>query len=180
MRDGLVGEREVRRQERVGELTTHDRLRHDGPLGGFDRGGGLGRDDQVLRLQFETGVDHHVALHGAGRLGDLRLFGEELDDAGVPRRGLREDRRDTVQALQLLCTLRVRERGVRLDAGTLLAHEQGDRLELRAVRRLEGAALCCGFDLTNGAGEDGDEAVVVERPGPARSRPRATGSATGT
>ena len=53
--------------------------------------------------------------------------------------------------------------GVRLDAGALLAHQQGDDLELRAHRRHAPAPRWTrGLDLAHGAGEHRDDAVVVE------------------
>src|SRR6185437_16642548 len=51
---------------------------------------------------------------------------------------------------------------VGLDAGTLLAHQQGDDLERGATRRPEGAALRTRLDLAHGAREHREDALVVE------------------
>ena len=51
--------------------------------------------------------------------------------------------------------------GVGLHPGALLAHEEGDHLELDAVGRPELAALGLGLDLAHLAGEDRDDGRLV-------------------
>ena len=53
------------------------------------------------------------------------------------------------------------QRGVGLHAGALLAHQEGDDLELDAVGRPELAALGLGLDLAHLAGEDRDDGRLV-------------------
>ena len=48
-----------------------------------------------------------------------------------------------------------------IDAGALLTHQQGNDLELGTSRRLQGSALGAGLDLTHGAGQDRDDALLV-------------------
>ena len=55
--------------------------------------------------------------------------------------------------------------GVGLDPGALLAHQQGDDLELRRGGRLHRCRARRWLDLAHGAGEHRDDAVVVARAG---------------
>ena len=82
------------------------------------------------------------------------------------------------------CSARAASRELRvgLRPGALFAHEEGDHLELRAVRRPE--LLAVGglrLDLAHLAREDGDESVVVRVPGAALlCRARRGAALTGT
>ena len=94
-----------------------------------------------------------------GRRGLVDL--EQLDQRRVARGGLREDRRDAVEALEQLGARGVGERRVGLHPGALLAHEEGDHLELDAVGGAELAALGLRLDLAHLAGEDRDDGRLV-------------------
>ena len=76
-----------------------------------------------------------LALERPGRVGDDGVLGEQREERGVADGGLREDRRDAVEALELLGPVRLAAGLVGPDAGALLAQQQGDDLELRARRR---------------------------------------------
>ena len=97
-----------------------------------------------------------------GRVADDGVLGEQGEQRGVAGGGLGQDRRDTVEALELPVALGRRDGGVGLDPGALLAHQQGDDLELGPSRRLDPAALGVGLDLAHGAGQHGDDPLVVE------------------
>ena len=92
-------------------------------------------------------------LSDRGRVGDDGVLGEQREQPGVADGGLREDRRDAVQALQLLGPAGLAAGLLRPDPGVLLAQQQGDDLELRAHCRRHAAALDSCLDLTDGAGE---------------------------
>jgi hypothetical protein len=74
---------------------------------------------------------------------------------------VRQDDGDPVQALELLGPLGAAHRLVRPDAGTFLAHQHGDDLELGAHGRQHATALGSRLDLAHGAGEHRDDADVV-------------------
>ena len=171
----LRGCAEVGRQERVGQLARGDRLRHHPALApGVDHGLG---DDDLLRDRLEAGGLEHLPLEPPGRVGDLGVLGEQGEQRCVPSRGLGEDRRHPVQPLELLVAVRLAARLVGLDAGALLAHQQGDDLELRAHRRHHRPALDCCLDLAYGAREHRDDALVVEVADPTPVSGRRTASA---
>ncbi len=158
--------REVGREERVRHLARLDRGRDDLLLG-ERRGhhGSRGRsavgDDELVRRQLGAGFEQPVAAHAARdrRRGLVDL--EQLDERRVARGGLGEDRGHAVEALQQLGARGVGDLGVGLDAGALLADEEGDHLELHSVGGAELAALGLGFDLAHLAGEDGDDGGLV-------------------
>jgi hypothetical protein len=157
-----LGQREVRRQERVGELARDDRLRHDLTLGCHRGRSLLGDDDELFRSELETGRHLQVALERLGGLGHDGVLREQRDERGVAGGRLGEDLRDAVEALHLLRALGVRDGLVDLDAGSLLAHQQGDDLELGARRGLHLPSLSRRLDLAHGAGQHGDQPVVVD------------------
>jgi hypothetical protein len=134
----------VGRQERVRLAARLDLRRHDlalGERGGHDgslpAGGGRVGDDELVLGQLGARLEQPVAAHALGdrrgRLVDL----EQLDQRGVAGRGLGEDRRDAVEALEQLGTRGGGHGLVGLHARALLAHEEGDHLELDAVGRAE-------------------------------------------
>ncbi len=155
-----LGAGEVGDQERVGELAGDDRLRHHLALGGGVRGDRLG--GFLLLGHLLAGAGQHLALELAGGVGDGGVLGEQLQQGRVHRGGLGEDRGDPVEALELLTALALGGLLVGLDPGALLADEQRDDLELGARGRLQRPALHRRLDLAHGAGEDGDDPLVVE------------------
>ena len=87
---GVRRRRVLRREERVGEVTRHRRLRDDLTL--LARGRGIGRRRwwRSLRLYGETGLDPKLA-HGAARAGKLlSAIGQELEQRGVAGGGAGE------------------------------------------------------------------------------------------
>ena len=156
--DGGGGE--VGREERVGQLARDDRLRDDATLD--RRRGGRLLVGVLLDDRGGAGGHQHVALEGVGLVGHDGLVAEQLEQRGLTGGRLGEDRRDAVEALELLGTLRLGARGVGLDAVALLTHEQADGLEAGAGRHRDAAALDTRLDLAHGAGEDRQEPVVVE------------------
>ena len=157
---GLLGDREVGGEEGVGQLSRDDRLRHDPPLGG-DRGSRRLIRCHLLGRRLDAGGSQHVALEQPGRFGDLGVLREQPEQRGVAGGGLGQDRRDPVEALELLCLVDLAAGLVALDARALLADQQCDDLELCAYRRHHGSTLDGRLDLAHSAGEDGDDAVVV-------------------
>ena len=97
----LPGGREVGGEERVGQLPRDDRLRHDPALGGGGGGRGLRRRD-LVGGRLDAGGPQHVPRERPGRVGDDGVLGEQREQRGVADGGLREDRRDPVEALELL------------------------------------------------------------------------------
>src|SRR4029079_14323642 len=98
------GRREVRGEERVGQLPRDDRLRYDAL---WRSGGGLcGR--RLLGLRLDARPGQHLALERPRLVGDDGLLVEEREEPGIADRGLREDRRDAVQTLELLGPMPVR------------------------------------------------------------------------
>ena len=160
----LTGGGEVGRQEGVGELPGDDRLRHHPALG--RRGGRhrLGRRG-LLGGRLDSGGPQHLRLEGRGRAGHDGVLGEQRQERGVAGGGLGQDRRQPVEALQLLGTAGGAEALVGLDAGPLLAHQQGDDLERRAPCGPDAAAFGRGLDLAHGAGEHRDDALLIEGAG---------------
>ena len=158
------GRVEVGDEEGVGELPGDDGLGYDAALGRAGRGGELG-GDRLLRRRLEAGGEHHLALQHPGGVGDGGVLGEQDEQRGVAGGGLGEDRRDTVETLELLGAVRLGGLGVGLDPGAFLAHQEGDDLELGADRGHHGAALHGSLDLAHGAGEHRDDALVVEGTG---------------
>ena len=96
---------------------------------------GLGRDDQLVGAEFGTGGDEHVPAQLAGGIRNHGAFGEQGDERGVPSRGLREDRGDTVESFERLGAVGIRQLRIGLGPGPFFAHEQGDDLKLDAVQR---------------------------------------------
>src|SRR5690606_9641887 len=86
---------------------------------------------------------------------------EQLDERRVAGGRLREDRGHAVETLEQLGARSGGNVLLRLDPGTLLAHEERDHLELDAVGGPELAALGLGLALPHLAGEDRDEGRVV-------------------
>ena len=128
--------------------------------------GGRGRGSparDLLRGRLDAGGPQHVALERPGRVGDDGVLGEQREQRGVAGGGLREDRRDAVEALELLGPVAVAAGLVGLDPGALLAHQQRDGLELRAHGGVTRSALDGRLDLAHGAGEHRDDAVVAGR-----------------
>jgi hypothetical protein len=122
---------EVRREERGGELPGGDRHGYDPTLHAGSCGPGSGRRD-LLRSRFDTRCSQHVAAKRPGRVGDAGVLREEREECWVADSGLREDRRDAVQALQLLGAVGLAAGAVLPNPGVLLAHKQCDDLELGA------------------------------------------------
>ena len=117
-----------------------------------------GRDDQVLLGELGARLEQPVAAHLLRRGTGLGVGVEQRQQARVPGRDLREDRRDAVESLEQVGAGRRRDRGVLTDPGALRAHEQGHDEELRSVRRA-GLALAgdAGLHLADPAREHGDE-----------------------
>ena len=156
-----TGRREVRRKERVRELSRHDRLRHDAPLG-------RGRIDRLgAHRLFRRRLDPGGLLHGAGerlrRIRDDRVGRQELEQAGVTHRGLREDGRDPVQALLLLGPVGLTGGLIQLDPRMFFAHAQRNGLELRAHRGCHALPPDSCLDLTNREGKPGDDVLRALR-----------------
>ena len=113
-----------------------------------------------------SGVGSIPTARSMSRLSDLAASettassARSASSAGVADGGLREDRRDPVEALELLGPVGVAAGLVRPDPGVLLAHQQCDDLELRAHRGRHAAALGGRLDLTDGAGEHRDDVVA--------------------
>ena len=88
-----------------------------------------------------SGAGSIPAALSMSRLSDLAASettassARSASSAGVADGGLREDRRDPVEALELLGPVGVAAGLVRPDPGVLLAHQQCDDLELRAHAR---------------------------------------------
>ena len=159
--DGGGRLREVGGEERVRELSRAHRCRDHLVLGELGLGLGLARDDELVGAELRAGLEEPVAAEPLRDRGDRGIGLEEGDEARVARRGLREDLRDAVEALEQLGTGGVGDLGVGLHPGALLAHEQRDDLELRAVRGAELALLRLGLDLAHLAREDRDDGCVV-------------------
>ena len=157
----LLGAGEVGGEERVRELPGDHRLRHHAPLVGGGDGVGVHRRG-LLGRGLDAGGLQHVLLEHLRRVRDDGVLGEQGEQRGVAGRGLRKDGGDAVQALQLRRPMGLASGVVRLHPGPLLADQQGDDLELRAHRALRRAALDGRLDLAHGAGEDRDDALVVE------------------
>jgi hypothetical protein len=109
----------------------------------------------------DSGAVQQIAPERLGRVRHDGVLGEEGEQPGVTDGGLRQDRRDPVQPLELLGPMGGAAGLVRLDPRVLLAHQQGDRLELRAHRGLHGAAPDGRLDLADGAREQGDDVLAV-------------------
>jgi hypothetical protein len=158
-------------------LALDDRLRHH-PAGGRHCGlvrlGGRG----LLGPRLHPGRDQHVAFELLGRIGDDGVVGQQREQRGVARRGLGQDRRDTVQAPKLLAAVCLGRGLVGVDASTFLPHEQGDDLEPRAYRRRRPATLDGRLDLADGTGEHRQHAGLAVAGTPPTTR-RRTGSGTG-
>ena len=150
---------EVGGEEGVGQLPGDHRLRHDPALRVGGSGRGLRRRDLFGR-RLDAEVPQHLPLERPGRVGDVGVLGEQRQQPGVPDGGRREDGRDAVQALELLGPVTVAS-GRRPDAGTLLAQQQGDGLELRAHGRRHAAAPGGRLDLADGSGEHRDDVAAV-------------------
>ena len=165
-RGGGRTRREVGSQERVGQLPRLDRGRGHLSLG--DRGrnhrdlhrGSVG-DDELFRRQFGSGFEQPVPTH-ALRHRRRRLVGlEQLDERRVAGCRLGEDRRDSVEPLEQLDACGIGDLAVGLHSRALLAHQEGDHLELHPVRGSELAALRLRLDLAHLAREDRDEGCLV-------------------
>ena len=153
----LGGGLEVGGEERVGELPRDDRLRHDSTLG---RGRGF-LGGFFLDGRFDAGRFEHLASERLGGVGDLGVLLEEREEGGAAGGGLGKDRGHALEALELLGAVGLGAGLVRLDAGALLAHQQGDHLELRADGGHDGAPLHGPLDFTDSARQHRDDAVVV-------------------
>ncbi len=154
---------EVGSEEGVGELAGDDRLRHDPALGGFGRVC-LDRGD-LLRGNLDPGLLEQFAAQRSGRFGHLGVLSKEREQGGVARCGPGQDRRDAVEALELLGCTGGGAGLVLPDPRPLLAHEQGDDLELRAHRGLGRSPPDGGLHLADDPGEHRDDALVVVRAG---------------
>ena len=147
-------------EEGVGQLAGHHRLGHHPAL--LDRRW-LGR----LRLlggllrHLDTGCPEELATQRPRVVGDDGVVGEQPEQGGVAGGRGGEDGGDAVEALQLLGAPGRGHRVVRLDAGALLAHQQGHHLEPGPGRGLRAASLDRGLDLADDLGHHADEAVVV-------------------
>lgn len=127
---------------RRGDLPRRDGGGHDRGLHGRDVG-----DDQFVFGELRPRFEQPVAAHALGDRRCGRIDLEQLDERGVAGRGLGEDRRDAVEALEQLGARGGGRHLVGFDAGALLAHEEGDHLELDPVGGAQLAAL--GFGLTS-------------------------------
>ena len=159
MRKGLASWREMT------DCGTTRRSAVAGSAAGSSGGGLLGG-------RLHAGRPQHLLLERLGGVRDRGVLREQDEEGGVAGGALREDRRDPVESLQLLGPVGLGAGGVRLDLGALVAHQQGDDLELRAHRGRHGSALDGGLDLAHGAGEHRDDALVVEVAGTTLSRRR--------
>ena len=160
------GRTEVGGEEGICELPGDNRLRHDAARG--RRGGDLRFDRRrSLGGRLHTGGQLELALERDGALGHDGVLGEQREERGVASGGLGEDRRDPVEASELLGAVRVGGAPVSVHAGAFLAHQQGDDLELRPDRGPDGAALNGRLDLPHRLGKDRDEAVGVNLTDPA-------------
>ena len=153
---------EVGGEERVRELARDHRLGHHAALGGAVGGRLRGR---FLGLGLDTTGLEHLPLQGLGGVGDDGVLTEQLEEGRVAGGRLGQDRRDAVEALELSVALGLGALLVGLDAGALVADEQGDHLEHGAVGDAHRAALDPRLDLAHLAGEDRDDAFVVARTG---------------
>jgi hypothetical protein len=146
----------ARLDRRRDDLALRERRGHDPRRGGGDVG-----DDELIGGELRAGLDQPVAAHAprdrARSLVDL----EQLDQRRVARSRLREDRGDTVEALEQLGARGIGQRGVGLHPGALFAHQEGDHLELDPVGGAELAALSLRLDLAHLAGEDRDDGRLV-------------------
>ena len=173
---------EVGSQERIGELTGDDCLRHDATADGSLDGlclddlldGGFSSPASIISRRSAFAASETDASHQTGTtaMACLRACG-------------RKDCRDAVEALELGITRRLGELLVGLDRGPLLTNEQSDHLELRPSGRLDLAALNRRLDIADRHRELRDDVLIGAGTGsPARagarralgwrSRPRAT------
>ncbi len=172
LRGGEVGD-----EEGVGQLAGDDRLRDGATFGRRMGRGGLVLLRLLGLLGLEAAGQDHLPLQRLGGVGDDGVLGEQREERRVAGRGLGEDGRDAVEPLELLGALRLGRLGVGLDPGALVAHEQGDDLELGADTGHRGATLDGVLDLAHSACEHRDDALVVERTTPALSALGGTASA---
>ena len=163
----LQGSPEVGSEERVGHHPRRDgcrnrRLGRGDPGGDHRRGGSRCRDDHLLGSQLGPRLDQPVESQPlSGRAGRVAI--EQGQQAGVTGGHLGQDGRDAVEAFEQLGAGAGRDLGVTLDASAFGAHEQGDDLELRAVRRAHRATTDLGLDLAHPAGQDRDDRRRVVR-----------------
>ena len=154
-----LGGGEVGAQERVGEPAGDDGLGGHAARRGGRGGVGLGRLELLGRV--DAGLLEHLPAQRPGAVGDLGVLGQQLQQRGVARGGLGQDRGDPVQALELLPPAALGDLGVGVEPGALLADQQGHDLEGRAAVGHHLAALGGLLDLAHGAREHRDDALVV-------------------
>lgn len=165
-RRGARTGRQVGSEEGIGQLSSFDGRRGDLSLGDRRRDrGDLHRcrvgDDELFRGEVGAGFEQPVAAH-ALRHRRCRLVGlQQLDERGVARSRLGEDRGDAVEPLQQLGASRITDLGIRLHTRALFAHQEGDHLELHPIRGAELPSLRLGLDLAHLAREDRDEGCLV-------------------
>ncbi len=101
------------------------------------------------------------AAESQGRRPGGDILAEQVEETGVPRRDLGEDRRDALETPQELLPGGVGEGAVRLHPGPLGSHQQGDHLETRAIPRADPARLRPGLDVPHMAREDRDDRCAL-------------------
>ncbi len=160
---------EVGREEWVGQLRRHHRPRDRRLLAA--KGGRSGSWPLDLRVGLQPARDLHLTLQPASRVADLGVLAEQSEQRRLAGRGLRQDRRDPVQPLQLCVALPLVHVRVGLHPRALVPSQQRDGLELR---RLDLPTLHACLDLAHRLGKHGQNPVVVAwarvptlgRPGP--------------
>ena len=155
----LTADPEVGDEEGVGQLVLEDGLRHHAALA--EARAGLVVGLRLLGRDLDAGLAQHLQAQVAGGVGDDGVLGEQAEEGGVAGRGLGEDRRDAVEALELVGLLGVGELGRGAYVGAVLAHQQRDHLEADPLSGGERATLDGRLELAHRSGQDGDDALVV-------------------
>jgi hypothetical protein len=98
-------------------------------------GGGRGlHRRELVGARLDARGPQHVPLERPGLVGDDGVLGDERHEPGITHGALREDRRDAVEAFELLGPVRVAAVLLRPNPGALITQQQGDGPELRARR----------------------------------------------
>ena len=121
---------------------------------------------RLLGLGLDAGGVEHLALQRLGGVGDDGVLGEQLEERRVAGGRLGQDRRDAVEALELLG--RAGPRCSSLSALIRARSSRTSRATTWNMVRSDGAhraALDPRLDLAHLAGEDRDDAFVVARAG---------------